>query len=430
MVSAASPCHFHLARPPYLHALEKCTRRDSVEDASPCVAWMLRSFLMGHPQPLGAPLEKLVLLVDDDPAVLKTTRRVLEKRGYRVVACGSGEEALDQISRKAFDVMVSDVQMPGTSGLVLLRAVRDRDLDIPVVLVTGNPNVESAVAAVEYGAFQYLIKPVSNDRLNEVVERAANLGRMARLKREYLDEFGSGVFPAGDRAGVDATLDRALDSLWMAFQPIVRATDGSVFAQEALMRSEEPALPHPGAVLEAAERAGRLHELGQRVRTHVGTAMTSAPEGWTFFINLHPQDLLDESLYLTDSVLTRMSERIVLEITERASLDAMADVGRRIASLRSLGFRIALDDLGAGYAGLTSFALLEPEFVKLDMSLVRDIHQSVTKQKVVGSMVRLCHEMGKQIIAEGVETGEERDALVSLDCDFLQGYLFAKPGKL
>jgi EAL domain-containing protein (putative c-di-GMP-specific phosphodiesterase class I) len=384
---------------------------------------------MGYPQPLGALSGKLVLLVDDDAAVLKMTQRVLEKRGYQVIACSSGDEALDQISQKAFDVMVSDVQMPGTSGLGLLRAVRDRDLDIPVVLVTGNPNVESAVAAVEYGAFKYLIKPVDHDRLDEVVERAANIGRMARLKREYLDEFGSGVFPMGDRAGVDATLDRALDSLWMAFQPIVRATDGSVFAQEALMRSNEPALPHPGAVLEAAERAGRLHELGQRVRTHVGEAMGPSPEPWSFFINLHPQDLLDDSLYLTDSVLSRMSERIVLEITERASLDAMLDVRRRIASLRDLGFRIALDDLGAGYAGLTSFALLEPEFVKLDMSLVRDVHQSITKQKVVGSMVRLCHDMGTQIVAEGVETREERDALVSLDCDLLQGYFFAKPGR-
>jgi EAL domain-containing protein (putative c-di-GMP-specific phosphodiesterase class I) len=97
--------------------------------------------------------------------------------------------------------------------------------------------------------------------------------------------------------------------------------------------------------------------------------------------------------------------------------------------LRELGFRIALDDLGAGYAGLTSFALLEPEFVKLDMSLVRDVHQNATKQKVIGSMVRLCHEMDKQIIAEGVESRDERDALVELGCDLLQGYFFAKPGK-
>jgi EAL domain-containing protein (putative c-di-GMP-specific phosphodiesterase class I) len=104
-------------------------------------------------------------------------------------------------------------------------------------------------------------------------------------------------------------------------------------------------------------------------------------------------------------------------------------VAERIANLRALGFQIALDDLGAGYAGLTSFTQLEPEYVKLDMSLVRDVHENSTKQKIIRSMVRLCHDMGKLIIAEGVERTEERDALVDLRCDLLQGYLFAKPAK-
>lgn len=386
---------------------------------------------MRDAQPLrDAAAGKRILLVDDDDAVLSMTERVLEKRGYRVVACSSGAEALAWLERAEFDVMVSDVQMPGTSGLGLLRAVRDRDLDLPVVLVTGNPDLDSAVLAVEYGAFKYLIKPVSSDQLDGAVERAASVGQMARLKREYLREFSSGVFPVGDRAGVDATLDRALASLWLAFQPIMRASDGSVFAQEALMRSEEPALPHPGAVLAAAERAGRLPEVGQRVRDQVASAMAPAPSSWTFFVNLHPQDLLDPALHAADSALARVADRIVLEITERASLDAMPDVTTRIASLRERGFRIALDDLGAGYAGLTSFALLEPEFVKLDMSLVRAIDQSATKQRVVGSMVLLCHDMGKQIVAEGVETDAERLTLLDLNVDLLQGYFFARPSKL
>ena len=94
-----------------------------------------------------------------------------------------------------------------------------------------------------------------------------------------------------------------------------------------------------------------------------------------------------------------------------------------------MGFRIAVDDLGAGYAGLTSFALLEPEIVKLDMTLVRDIHESATKQKLVKSMAALCKDMGMVVVAEGVETTAERDVLAGLGCDLMQGYLFAKPGK-
>jgi EAL domain-containing protein (putative c-di-GMP-specific phosphodiesterase class I) len=296
------------------------------------------------------------------------------------------------------------------------------------VLVTGNPQVDSASAAVEYGAFQYLMKPVGPE-LGDVVERASNMGRMARSQREYVEEFGSGVFPIIDRAGVDVALDRALASLWMAFQPIVDVSGRRVFAHEALLRSSEPTLPHPGAMLEAAERADRLDDLGREVRANVAEVIGSTPSPWCYFVNLHPRDLLDPDLYDPEAPLSRKAQRVVLEITERASLDALPNLRHRVGQLRAMGYRIALDDLGAGYAGLNSFVCLEPEFVKLDMSLIRDIHQSDAKRKIVGTMVGLCHEMGKQIIAEGVELGAERDTLIELGCDLLQGYLFARPGR-
>lgn len=92
-----------------------------------------------------------------------------------------------------------------------------------------------------------------------------------------------------------------------------------------------------------------------------------------------------------------------------------------------MGFRIAIDDLGAGYAGLTSFATLEPELVKLDMSLVRDIDKNPMKEKLVRSMTALCKDLGMLVVAEGVETTRERDLLVELGCDLLQGFLLGRP---
>ncbi len=353
-----------------------------------------------------------ILLVDDDVAVLRVTQRRLVKAGHEVVACGGGAEALAILADAAFDVMISDIQMPGISGLALLRAVREHDLDLPVVLVTGNPGVKSATDAVGYGAFRYLIKPVPFEELDAVVTRAANVGQMARTKREYIEEFGSGKFRVGDRAGIDAMLDRALSSLWMAYQPIVRALDSSVFAYEALMRVDEPMLPHPGAVLDAAERADRIHDVGRAVRANVVAGTRGADKNWLFFVNLHPYDLLDANLFLAHSPFAALAEHVVLEITERVSLDHISHLQEKVALLRELGFRIALDDLGAGYAGLASFTLLEPEFVKLDMSLVRDIHETPTKQKIVRSMVALCHDMGQQIVAEGIESIQERDVLI------------------
>ncbi|MCA9523679.1 MAG: EAL domain-containing protein, partial [Myxococcales bacterium] len=110
-----------------------------------------------------------------------------------------------------------------------------------------------------------------------------------------------------------------------------------------------------------------------------------------------------------------------------ATLDDVRDVASRVVRLREMGFRIAIDDLGAGYAGLSYFARLEPEVVKLDMSLIRHIDHELTKQRVVASMVSVSHELGMTVIAEGVEIEGERDTAHALGCDLLQGYLFAKP---
>jgi EAL domain-containing protein (putative c-di-GMP-specific phosphodiesterase class I)/CheY-like chemotaxis protein len=377
---------------------------------------------------LAATTQTRVLLVDDDTAVRNALRRVLERRGYRVFPCGSGGEALERLAAGTYDAMVSDVRMPGMSGLNLLRAVREHDLDLPVILMTGNPDLASATEAVEYGAFQYLIKPVESERLDQVLERAATVGRMARVKREYVEEYGSTTFRVGDRAGISATLERALGSVWVAYQPIFNARDQTLFAHEALMRSNEAELPDPQSVLKAAERVDRLQELGSTMR---GLAARGLAENGdtTLFVNLHPEDLSDEDLYASNAPLTLFAKRVVLEITERASLEHVRDLRERVARLRTLGFRIALDDLGAGYAGLTSFTQLEPEFVKLDMALIRDIHKQEMKRKIVRSMVELCHDMGKLIVAEGVETKEEQNVLLDLECDLLQGYLLARPSR-
>ena len=86
-----------------------------------------------------------------------------------------------------------------------------------------------------------------------------------------------------------------------------------------------------------------------------------------------------------------------------------------------------MDDLGAGYAGLSSFAALEPDVVKLDISLVRDVDREPVKRKLVGSLAALCRDLRVTVLAEGVETAGERDVLVELGCEWLQGYLFGRP---
>jgi EAL domain-containing protein (putative c-di-GMP-specific phosphodiesterase class I) len=215
--------------------------------------------------------------------------------------------------------------------------------------------------------------------------------------------------------------------LWIAYHPIVKAGAREVFGHEALLRSNEPSLPHPGAVLDAAERLDRLNALGRSIRSKAATPYLEDAKG-RLFVNLHVTDLADPSLTDSEAPLTKVADRVVLEITERSSLDEVKDARNRVAELREMGFQIAVDDMGAGYAGLTSFALLEPDYVKLDMSLIRDVHLSATKQKVIRSMTDLCKDMGMKVVAEGIETRDELEALLEIGCDLFQGFLFAKPG--
>ena len=167
-------------------------------------------------------------------------------------------------------------------------------------------------------------------------------------------------------------------------------------------------------------------EIGRRVRQLCGESVGKPPDA-LLFVNIHTKDLMDDVIYSPAAPLTRIAQHVVIEITERARLEDVPDAAERIGRLRGMGYRIAIDDLGAGYAGLTSFAALEPDFMKLDRALIQDIHQSNTKSKLVGAMLNACRDLGVEVVGEGIEQKEERDALIALGCDLFQGFLFARP---
>ncbi len=378
--------------------------------------------------PASGPGRRAVLVVDDDAALSRSLGRVLTGAGYDVAVADNGTAAIAKVQSHPFDVILSDIQMPGMSGIDLLSMVRAYDLDVPVILMTGDPRLETAIDAVSLGALQYLVKPTPNDVVVQAVERASRLHRMARMKREALKLHGDADTQAGDRAGLQARFESALSTMWMAFQPIVNAGTGRLFAYEALLRTIEPSLPEPGSVLSAAERLGRLPDLGRHVRALTAKAFAGAPKDALLFLNLHTEDLLDPDLYDAGAPLMKIASRVVLEITERSAIENVKDIQARVSVLRYHGFRLAIDDLGAGYAGLSSFVALEPEIVKLDISLVRNAHQSAIRQRLIESMAALCHEMRMRVVAEGVEVVEERDLVRRLGCDLVQGFLFARPG--
>lgn len=370
-----------------------------------------------------------ILVIDDDESLAQSYRRILTSAGFGTLAVADPEIALDLLRKgELFDVIVSDIVMPKMSGIALMSEVRSNNLDVPVVLITGNPDLDSAISAIQFGAFRYLVKPVAPDALVKVVREGVSQYRLARLKREALTLVAPHRQQLGDRASLEVHFERALARLWIAYQPIINLQPRGILGYEALVRSGESMLASPALLFDAAERLGCVDELGRRIRHLIASQIPEAPRECTFFVNIHATDLQDEHLFSPTAPLSGLAHRVVLEITEHASLDNVPNVEAQITKARGLGYHIAIDDLGAGYAGLGAFNRVQPDFVKLDMSLIRDIDKFKRKQSLVRSLLSVCsRELGIEVICEGVETEHERETLVELGATLMQGFLFGRP---
>jgi EAL domain-containing protein (putative c-di-GMP-specific phosphodiesterase class I)/CheY-like chemotaxis protein len=370
-----------------------------------------------------------VLVVDDDPPMRRAIQRQLTADGWTVSLAENGRAGIEAVrdDREHFDVVVSDVNMPELDGFGLVAEIRRHDDDLPVLLMTADPSLDGAVRAIETGAVSYIAKPFTPETLAAAVARAARRHGVARMRRRA-DEISRELeeAQAGHLEEVLDRFERALARSWMAFQPIVNVRTREVYAYEALVRTDEASMRRPDVLIATAERLGRVHDLGRAVRAAVGRAAHRAPPGTHLFVNLHGLELIDEELFDPRGPLIEHAPRIVFEITERIGIDPVAGPAR-LAMLRRLGYRIAIDDLGAGYAALGALATLEPDVVKLDMSLVRDLHLHGAKRRVVGALATLVRELGAQVVAEGVETEAERDAIISSGIDLIQGHLHGKP---
>lgn len=372
------------------------------------------------------PKKPRVLIVDDEPHALRIFSAFLSAAGMETVTAATGDLALGLLDRELFDTLLTDVRMPGLDGIALLRAARKRDADLPVVLVTGCPAADLSEDALDFTPAGLLLKPVAGDLLVHTVERTARFCRLARLAHDP-ETLGSAAPPVVPRGpGVQPAFTRALSSLYLAWQPIVRARDGATFGHEAFVRTLEPSLENPATFFGTAEDLDRLGDLGRAVRR---TAAWEAGEfpGENLFINVHPSEFHDDGLSDADSPLSAVARSIVLEVSDRAWLEPGGAARARLQQLRRLGFRIAIDDLGSGSTAPGTLAWLAPDFAKLDIPLVSGLDSDPAKQARVREMTKTLHDLGIAVVAEGIETVGEREAATDLEVDFLQGFLFGRP---
>lgn len=359
-----------------------------------------------------------MLLVDDEQAVTDVLSRGLRRSTLDVLTANTVEEALTILETHRVDVVVSDEKMPGVGGTAFLTSIQRGYPAIARVMLTGDMNLDLAVGAInEAQVFRFLTKPCNLDDLSACIDQAVAFAEKQRERALH-------AVP-----DLNAIFDRTLDSVWMAFQPILNCADNSLFGYEALLRTTDPDLSNPGLVFQAAEELGRVLEVERVARRRTAERLPELPDGAVLFTNVHPLALEDPELFADDNPLIPWADRIVLEIIERSLIEDHAQLRERMRLLRSRGFRFAIDDLGAGYAGLTSFAQIEPEVVKFDMDLIQGIHASETRARVVEAINGLCRGMNILTVAEGIESAEEHARIVELGCDLLQGFRFAKPDR-
>jgi EAL domain-containing protein (putative c-di-GMP-specific phosphodiesterase class I) len=368
-----------------------------------------------------------VLVIDDEPSVLRVIGLLLERNGFFVESAGNARAGLALLGGRRFDVVLTDIIMPELSGLDFLRELRQHDLDVPVILMTAGATLDSALDAIEYGAQQYLLKPVEPEALVHSVGRAAALGELARMKRTALSMQAGKAIPYGDRETLEAVLTRTFATIHAEFQPVVSLKKKEVLGYEALMRCDETLFSSYGALLVAAERVGWRTALSRTLYQRIGQDCGDMPEGALLFVNIHPLDAQESLLTGSGAPLEPISRSVVLDVRESVAGELLGALAAAMPDLRSAGFRIAIDNVGTGSSGLEVFTRLAADFAKLDRSVFAGIDKDPNRQRAVRAIYAMFASLQVPLIAEGVETAAERDALLAAGADLAQGNLFGAP---
>lgn len=239
-------------------------------------------------------------------------------------------------------------------------------------------------------------------------------------------QFDAGVEGDCDGCGTTERLGFQFD---YAYQPIVDLANQAVYAHEALVRGPEGEAA-ASVLAQVTERNRYRFDQACRVKAIKTAAQLGMRERVS--INFLPNAVYKPEVCIRTTLEAARThgfptERIIFEVTEGERVEDGPWLATILREYKRCGFLTAIDDFGAGYAGLTLLADFTPDIIKLDMALVRAVESSKPRQAITRGMVRICQELGVQVIAEGIETAAERDFFLSEGVTLMQGYLFARP---
>lgn len=379
-----------------------------------------------------------IVAVDDTRANLDLLEMLLRRAGlHHIRTVTDPTAAMDVIAEVGPDLVLLDLHMPELDGLAVLeRIVRHAAGSyLPVLVLTADTTTEAAHRALAAGARDFLTKPFD---VTEVLLRVRNLletrelqQQLRRASRHLATELSEVRRDRADResvaletqARVRAVLDHGGPRI--VFQPVVALATGAVCGYEALARFDGPGDRTPEQWFADAGRVGLGSDLElAAVRNALKQASSLEPDVFVA-VNVSPEALLRPELL--DLVPPGIATRLVLELTEHHPVEDYEPVLRAFEPLRRLGSRLAVDDTGAGYSSLRHLLALSPDVIKLDHSLVRDIHLDPARRALAAALVAFAADTGRLLVAEGVETPEELAVVRELGVTWVQGFLLGEP---
>jgi EAL domain-containing protein (putative c-di-GMP-specific phosphodiesterase class I) len=284
---------------------------------------------------------------------------------------------------------------------------------------------------LEAGALGYLVKGASPSEIQEAIfasargEGALSSKVAAEVVRGISEQLRTNAEDAETLRVKRARVERVLaeDGLRIAFQPIVELSTGNAVGFEALTRTGEAV--GPGELFAEASEVGLRSELELAALQAAVSKVSELPPGTFLSVNLSPEVIVSSPLL---ELLGKASvSRTVIEVTEHAPVSDYAALARAVRPARALGARLAVDDAGAGYASLRHVLELEPDIIKLDVNLVRNLDADRGTRALASALLTFAAEMDQLVIAEGVETARMAEVLEGLGVRYGQGYHFAQP---
>lgn len=356
--------------------------------------------------------QSLIWLIDDEPGVLLTVKRWLTHAGYQVKTFEEGSVLLNELDSGIHvpSLIVCDADMPHMTGLEVLTRVAQLKPEVKRLLYTAREPNRWVIEAFNQGVVhRFIDKSEGPKTLISCLEEMLQAERTQSAQLKALDELLKN------------------EQITLHLQPLFSSDQKRIEAVEALMRSEHPAFRGPLDILNATQAAEREFDLQRTLTSLSRKIREELPQEIKLFMNIDPvvfghPDRLDEVF----SEVYPFSTSIVLELTERGQLCGDAWV-ESVSYLRAKGFEIALDDLGAGYNSLGAVAAVSPEIIKLDISLVSNLHLSNPKREMVRLLSEYALKHQIKTVAEGIELEEEALVCTDLGIKWLQGYHLARP---